>query len=181
MALSQERLAQIRELSNGERVDRTDVSDFTDSDWERFHTDLDAETLAFCRENKDPEELHAFADTWNWDAGFGALQDILDNPVCEAATALLIYWKGAPEFYRQFCDRDSVAAAKADVENFDFLTGIETRYVAGGFSPGRLSFDPSRPEDCGGHRYVGTYDDMKDAFVRELPAVMYAPVVGRAE
>jgi len=179
--VSEERLAYIRELSNDERVDRTDTSGFTDADWGWFTAELDAETLAFCRQNKDPEELHAFADTWNWDAGPGALRALLENPACEAATALLIYWKTAPEFYRQFSDRDAVAAAKADVENFDFLTWIETRYAAGGFPIGRLSFDPNRPEDCGGFEYVGAYDDMKNQFVRELPAVMYAPVVGHAQ
>jgi hypothetical protein len=181
VSVSEERLAYIRELSNDERVDRTDTSAFSDDDWDRFNADLDAETLTFCRENKDPEELHAFADTWNWDAGPGALQDLLENPACEAATALLIYWKAAPEFYRQFSDRDAVAAAKVDVEAFDFATGIEIRYVAGDFPIGRLSFDPNRPDDCGGYKYVGAYDDLKSQFVRELPAVMYAPVFGHGQ
>lgn len=179
MALTEKRLAEIRELSNDERVDRIDTSAFTDADWERFDADMDAETLAFCRETKDPEELHAFADTWNWDGGAGPLQDLLDNPACEAATALLVYWKAAPEFYRQFSDRDAVAAAKADVEMFDFLTAIEKRYVAGDFRTGLLSFDPNNPDDCGGYKYVGTYDDMSHKFVRNLPAQMYAQVVGK--
>lgn len=181
MPVSEERLALIRELSNDERVDGMDFSAFTDADLELYCAELEAETLAFCRDNKDPEELHAFADTWNWDGGFSPLQVLLDNPSCEAGTALLIYWKAAPEFYRQFHDREAVALAKADVQSFDFLIGIETRYVAGEFPVGVVSFDPNRPEDCGGYKYVGTYDDMKDKFVRPLPSIMYEPVVGRVE
>lgn len=180
MAVSEQRLAQIRELSNDERADNTDLSAYTDTDWERFQADLDAEKIAFCRGNTDPEELHAFADTWNWDAGPGALQDLLDNPACEAATALLIYWRAAPEYYRQFADKAAVAAANANVEDFEFLSRLEARYVAGEFPVGRVSFDPSRPEDCGGYGLVGTYDDMKGKFVRELPGAMYAPVVGQS-
>jgi hypothetical protein len=51
MPVSDQRLAQIFALSNGERGD--------------------AEMLAFCRETTDPEELHAFADTWNWTRAHG--------------------------------------------------------------------------------------------------------------
>lgn len=180
MPVSEERLAQIRELSNDERVDRIDFSTFTDADLERFHAELEAETLAFCRDNKNPEELHAFADTWNWDGGFDALKVLLQNPSCEAATALLIYWKAAPEFFRQFRDREAVAMAQADVQSFDFLIGIENRYAAGEFPVGVVSFDPNKPEDCGGYKYVGTYDEMKDKFVRLLPSIMYEPVVGQS-
>lgn len=83
MPVSEQRLAQIRELSNDERVDRLDTSGFDDSDWWRFELEMENETIDFCRGNPAPEELHAFADTWNWDKGIWALQIILDNPLCE--------------------------------------------------------------------------------------------------
>lgn len=172
MPVSEERLAQIRELSNDERVDRMDTGDFTDADWARFEEEMDEETRAFCRETSDPEELHAFADTWNWDKGVWALQDIIDNPACEAATALMLYWRAAPEFYLQFADRAALAADSSGVETFDFLTEIETRYLSGAFRAGAIAFDPADPMD----NRVGVYDDLRDSFVRALPEKMYLAI-----
>jgi hypothetical protein len=69
MPVSEERVAQIRELSNDERIDRLDTSRFDGAAWQRLDVEMDEETVAFCRGNSDPEELHAFADTYNWDKG----------------------------------------------------------------------------------------------------------------
>lgn len=175
MPVSEEREAQIRELSNGERVDRLDTSAFTEADWKGLDAALDEETLAFCRETADPEELHAFAATWNWDQGTWALSEIIRNPACEAATALLIYWRAMPEWLLQFADRQAVAAdplGASLAETFDFLAEIEALYLAGGFRVGSLSYDPAA------EGLVGVYDDMRDSFVRALPEAMYAPVSG---
>lgn len=175
MPVSEERLAQIRELSNDERVDRLDTSGFEDADWQRLDAELNKETIVFCRGNRNAEELHAFADTWNWDKGTWALEEILDNPACEAATALLIYWRSAPEYYRQYADRAALVAdplAAHAIAPFDFLAKLEARYVAGTFPVGSIAFDPADPAD----NRVGIYDDLRDKFVRELPRVMYAPV-----
>lgn len=178
MPVSAERLAYIRELSNDERVDVTDTSSFTDADWERFCAELDAEALAFCRETTDPEELHAFAQNWNWDAGHGVLEEILNNPACEAATALYIYWHASPEYYLQFANAEAMASAGGDPDDIlGFLSRLEARYVAGKFTVGSIAFDPTDPFGGGaGYSLVGCYDDMSDKFVRALPEAMYAPV-----
>jgi hypothetical protein len=153
-----------------------DTSRFNDLDWQLLDAELYKETIAFCRGNSDPEELHAFADTWNWDKGRWALQEILDNPACEAATALLIYWRSRPEYYLQYADRDAIVAnplASHALDGFDFMTKLEARYVAGDFPVGSVSFDPSNDD---GMSLVGAYDDLRHKFVRTLPAVMYSPV-----
>ena len=174
MPLSEQRLAQIRELSNDEWVDPDAGLD--DAEFERLGDEWEQKTLSFCRENRNAEELHAFASTWNWDKGTWALQEILDNPACEAATALLIYWRSGPEFLRQYADRDAIAAdphALANLlDDFDFQKKIEDRYVAREFPVGSLSYDPSGPPD----QLVGIYDGHREKFVRELPDIMYAPV-----
>ncbi|MBI1187647.1 MAG: DUF4274 domain-containing protein [Alphaproteobacteria bacterium] len=176
MPVSEQRLAEIRELSNHERVDRMDVSAFTEADWARFDAELDAETLAFCRNTTDPEELHAFAQTWNWDAGHGVLETILNNPACEAATALHIYWHAAPEWHRQFADADSMPGGDPE-DVLGFLSRIEARYVAGAFPRGVLGFDPADPYGGGqGGSFIGVYDELRDRFVRALPQAMYQPV-----
>ena len=175
MPVSDQRQAQIRELSNDERVDHMDTSGFTDADWARLDAELDAETLAFCRDTADPEELHVFANTWNWDKGTWALEEILRNPACEGATALMLYWRARPEYYLQFADRTALEADPAqagNLEGFDFLTQLETRYLAGAFPVRAITFDPADPDD----NLVGVYDDLRDKFVRQLPPVMYAPI-----
>jgi hypothetical protein len=179
--LSEERLAQIKDLSTYDRSDRVvDWLSLSDADKVRFLAELDADRTAFCRHNSNPEELHAFAVTWMWDDTTDALQHILDNPVCEAATALLIYWRANPEWYLQFADRDAVLAAygarSGELEIFDFVSRLETRYVAGEFLVGSLAFDPSRPGSPFGYSFVGAYDNLRHGFVRALPAAMYAPV-----
>lgn len=174
MPVSAERQRQIRELSNDERVDSIDTSGFTEVDWQRFGEELDAETLAFCRNTTDAEELHAFARTYNWDKGSWALEELLKNPACEAATALFIYWHAAPEYYRQFADRDAVPEfQRAD---FDFIMAIESRYVAGQFPLGVLWYDPSSSDDNDGPSCVGMYDQQGYPVLRTLPAVMYEAV-----
>lgn len=175
MPVSAERLRQIRELSNDERVDRIDTSGFTDVDWEKFDAQLDAETIAFCRDTRDPEELHAFASTYNWDKGTWALELILHNPACEAATALFIYWHAQPEYYRQFANRDAVPEFQR--EDFDFIASIESRYIAGEFRRGVIRFDPRDPADYpSGMSNVGAYDRTGNRVVRDLPVVMYESV-----
>ncbi len=181
MPVSKERLAQISRLANGGIIYEIDPITFSVLDWERFSVDLDPEIKQFCQSNSDAEELHAFAAAWNWDLGRWALELILKNPACEAATALLIYWQGSPEFFLEYANRQEVEADETgDLEAFDFLSGIEARYMAGEFRVGSIAFDPANPFDSpSGYSLVGLYDDMRERFVRELPPVMYA-AVGRA-
>jgi hypothetical protein len=181
--VSDERLDQICRLVNGGLSDDVDTSMFSESDWERVGAESDAEIEQFCQSNSDSEELHAFATHWNWDFGRWPLDAILENPACEAATALLIYWLGCPEFFRKYANRKEVEADDTgDVEAFDFLSDIEARYIAGEFRVGSIAFDPANPVDSpSGYSLVGMYDDMRERFVRELPAVMYAPVGSGAQ
>lgn len=171
MPLKSQRISEIRELSNDERVDLIDTTQFTDEDWARFDAALDEETRKFCTETKVPEDLHVFVDTYNWDKGVRALSLVLDNPACEAATALMMYWKSAPEYYRQFASRDDVVGAGADAETYDLLSRIEAKFARGALLRGALSFDPNGPDG-----WVGTYNNMRELFVRSLPAIMYEAV-----
>ena len=175
MPVSAERLTYILELANDERVHSVDTSVFNDEDWRRFGAEVDAETVAFCRNNSDAEELHAFVENWNWDKGEWGPAEVAGNPACEAATALLIYWSCGPEFYLQYANREEVPDFLVD--GFDLLTVIEARYVAGAYLPGLIAFDPASPADvASGLSLVGTYEDLRDKFVRALPPLMYEPV-----
>jgi hypothetical protein len=182
MPVSKERLAEISQLANGQLSYGIDTSTFSESDWERCGGESEAEIERFCESNTDSEELHAFAAYWNWDFGRWPLEVILENPACEAATALLIYWGGCPEFFRKYANRQEIEADETgDLEAFDFLSDIEARYMAGEFRVGSIAFDPANPDGHpGGYSLVGMYDDMRERFVRELPPVMYAAVGGAA-
>ncbi len=178
MPISKERLAQISRLANGGLIYEIDPITFSVLDWERFSVDVDAEIKQFCQSNSNSEELHAFASAWNWDLGRWALELILKNPACEAATALLIYWEGNPEFFLQYANRQEVEAdAEFALGNFDFLSNIEARYMAGEFPVGSIAFDPANPSDSpSGLSLIGVYDDMRESFVREISPAMYGPV-----
>jgi len=75
--------------------------------------------------------------------------------------------------YLPYADRDAVAAIGNEyLEVFDLIAEIETRYIAGNFAKGCITYDPDAP----GEFRVGIYDDKRDRFVRALPAIMYTPV-----
>lgn len=45
-------------------------------------------------------QLHEIADQWNWDDGLEELHLIIEHPACALGTALLIYWRGHPHYFR---------------------------------------------------------------------------------
>jgi hypothetical protein len=78
---------------------------------------------------------------------------------------------------RQEVEVEAEAEAEHLRVDFDFLSGIEARYMAGEFRVGSIAFDPATPDgNPTGYCLVGLYDDMQDRFVRTLPPVMYAAV-----
>jgi len=52
-----------------------------------------------------PVELHYIADNHNWDDGVEVLQWIVENKICDAATAKLIFWRSDPKYFLN--DRES--------------------------------------------------------------------------
>jgi hypothetical protein len=86
-------------------------------------------------------ELHILACFWNWDCGWEGLKAIVESPVCDPATALLIFWAGRPADY--FDDWMTAAdPEEMDVEHRDLLLDIQERYVRGDFGVSRIAFDP---------------------------------------
>jgi hypothetical protein len=86
-------------------------------------------------------ELHLIASEWNWDAGWGALQAIVEHPKCDAATASLIFWRGSPGTYLD----DWMLAADSeemDVEHRDMLVEIQKRAAKQCFARSGISFNP---------------------------------------
>lgn len=166
MPLSEDRIKYIRWLANAEGVEDMDTSNFTDEDWARLGQQRDEEISQFCQGTIDPEELHAFADAYNWDQGEHVFFELIKNRMCDAGTALLIYWRAAPEWHLQYTDRSELHEINATM--LDLINEIEQRYVADDFKSKKIPFDPAE--------YVGVYEDFRDRFKRDLPAQMYEPI-----
>ena len=111
-------------------------------------------------EFSNPEELHWFADNWNWDAGIDRLRQLLEHPLCEFATALRIYWLAASKYYLKYKTRDDVPTY--ELAHFDFIKWIETRYAKREFKDGNVFYDPAK--------------NWSEVDGRGLPHIMYEAV-----
>lgn len=111
----------------------------------------------------DSNELHYFAQTWNWTCGPGLLKDLLSNPNCDFGTALMIFWLARPEYYLQYADSTNVP--DFELEGFEFLSYLEEKMVTGCFRAKTIRFDPT-PE-------VGLYPESIAVAKRELPKMLY--------
>ena len=98
-------------------------------------------------EIETPEELHAFADRWNWDWGDKPILRVIVHPLCDRGTALMIYWRIDPIFY---LDHEHNTRAKVQaklwpdaVVLWDVLRDIERRLSVDDFRFSRVPFDPT--------------------------------------
>jgi hypothetical protein len=111
----------------------------------------------------EPNKLHAWAKRFNWDEGLFGPTLALRNRRCALATALLLYWRAKPRFYRQWTARKDVPAEERKA--FDLLRAIEKALRAGAFAPRGIAYDPR--DDLGSDFTAVDYP--KEAKVRDLP------------
>lgn len=69
-------------------------------------------------------------ETWRW---------IASQPDCDRATALAIFWRTQPDYYLQYA---SSAEAGGDRAEYDLITLIRDRWVAGGYKHAVYAYDP---------------------------------------
>jgi hypothetical protein len=115
---------------------------------------------------------HVVAWEWNWDGGIEPLEWIVAQPMCDRATALLVYWYGGAGYDARYASRDDVPAYELDVH--DLLHGIEQRYLSGFYTRQELAFDPTNDD---GEDWTRLYDDLPKR--RTIPAVMLEALQGR--
>jgi hypothetical protein len=87
----------------------------------------------------DPEELHLFAN-WNGNGLVEEMRRVVEHPLCDLGTALLIYWRGKPGYYLQFADRTDVPSCNLNA--YDLLRDIEDLVARKRFKTSRFNFDP---------------------------------------
>jgi hypothetical protein len=114
----------------------------------------------------DAPLLHRFAQRHNWDEGYALLERCVRHPECSLATALLLYWLGRPNYFRQYSKRVQVPTFER--KNFDFLALIERRTAAGEYEHVGIAFDPRKYKGTDLTGGVFGYDDLPKK--RSLPA-----------
>ena len=107
---------------------------------------------------------HRTAKNFNWDYGCDKLREIVRRR-CDLGTALLIYWRGQPDFYRRARRRSDLTVGR---EVFDLLVEIERNVAAGFYTHRSIPFNPF---DDDGHDSCrnptrGVYCELPEAMYR---------------
>lgn len=84
------------------------------------------------------EELFSLAAEYNWDDGMATPNAIADHPLCDQATALLLFWRA-----EAIVTIDQHQAPKYQETWFAFCKSLTARLMRGDFPAGPNSFDPS--------------------------------------
>jgi hypothetical protein len=126
------------------------------------------ELSRFFESISDAEELHLYADGFNWDTGVEQMRRVIQHPLCDRGTALLIYWRGAPGYYARFGDRAETRNPD-QADHYDLLQEIEQKVTSGEFPTRRFIYDPKsdRGRDM-------TAEHNKGPQKRLIPAEMFA-------
>ena len=167
--LSPERRQFIGDLANDEWVDRLVSSGAPEGDFDAKAAEMDRLRERFVAEATDPDELHHFAERWNWDGEAGTMRALVRNPACDLGTALMVYWLAGPHFFLSYESREEVPEWSRD--GYDLVTELEPRLVAGAFPTARIAYDP---------RADGLVNQVPADAKRSLPPEVYEPVNGEA-
>src|SRR5438132_13820677 len=129
MTLSPEQRYRVETILNDAYVD----DDSTDVEIEERIGQLFAEI-------ESAEELHHIAARFNWDCGVDYLWRVIRHPRCDAGTALLLFWLGAPSY--EYSERAAIDPLPDHAENLAFLREIQEKYVRGEFPTSKILVDP---------------------------------------
>lgn len=84
-------------------------------------------------------QLHYLADIYNWDDGIEVLNWVVDSPLLDFGTAMLIFWRAEPVHYTIY---STVEDADYDGEVLSLLLKIIDRFKSGKFNSSRIKYDP---------------------------------------
>ena len=135
--VTEERKQFIFDIANGEWVDRL-PKDTSDEEFEKMLKKMNRERNKFLKNCISPEELHLFAEAYNWDNGVGSMQSVIESRVCDRNTALLVFWRGSPTFYQQYDYGDIQNRSPSEREGWQLVRRIRNGIYAGGINRGRL-------------------------------------------
>lgn len=120
----------------------------------------------------EAKRLHRVVERWMPTDGPEGVQEWLDLDTCSLGTALSIYWRVAPHWYRQWAKRSDVPKPSPwERKFFAILKEIERRVARSEFPHAGISFDPTA---AGKAKHDLTIDDYAE-FPRlwEIPEAIY--------
>jgi hypothetical protein len=123
-------------------------------------------------EKSGPKMWHQVAMNWNWDGDNEPLTWMIRQPKCDSATALLIYWHGAPAWYCQYANSSEVKPH--EMKTYTLIKEIEQKYSGGFYSDQNIYFDPA---DDDGTNWTAEYQDKITKTT--IPPMMYKPILGK--
>jgi Domain of unknown function (DUF4274) len=86
-----------------------------------------------------PDDWHRFAMGANWDfVPISTFRWIVEQPECDRATALLIFWLASPTFFVEH--RDRAKLTRDERELFDLVVAVRTRFMRSGYRRSELEF-----------------------------------------
>jgi len=117
----------------------------------------------------NPLECHYIASIYNWDDGPEVLSWIVNNPICEAGTAKMIFWRSQPSYYTRFLTTDE---AKFDSDVFLLIRTIIENFQRGFYTNKNIGYNPNDDPSA-------EETDSKDPNAKwEIPDLMKEPPVG---
>ena len=132
--------------------------------------------------NKDQKEflktfkLHQKADNHPADDSFTALDRILKNKYCDLATALMIYWRGNPNYFLRYASVKDLENEphRIHLDDFKDLMKIEKALLKGKYKLNLIPYNPSNDEGYDNTAY--TYDEKP---LRSIPEEFKKAVLGK--
>lgn len=141
----------IRDMANDEWTDRVPDS-LEKEEFDAMYDEWQMKTHRFLKECTDSEQLHLFADLYNWDGGIDDLQLLIQNENCELATALLIYWRAQPQ---EYIGKESISEY---MPNFKpMLEEIQRKVINNDFTSSICKYNPA--------------DDQGDDYRKHIPPI----------
>lgn len=96
---------------------------------------ISEEEVVTVEELLSKEELHAVADNYNWDNDdIDTFKSFLNHPLCDAGTAVLLFWKGAG--YQALSDKNN------DEQMKKFFEELVRQFRAKEFNSYQIAYDP---------------------------------------
>lgn len=142
---------------------------------EKFEELVDKQVLEYIKD-KNPNLWHQMAMEWNWDSSSVFLNWLVDNPKTDKATALMIYWKSAPRYWKKFLDRNDVISKKEyGLADFEFVEKVENNILNDFYQECNFEFDPKNDEQ----NYDWTNDYADEITVRNIPEILFEKIKGQ--
>ena len=135
--------------------------------YEKYRRRVRREMMNFASSATNSEELHFFAERWDWDGDVKPLFRLVKNPNCDAGTLLAVFWRGNPESYYRFhmTPRELPNGNQRDI--YTLLRRIEKVLLAQERGNAKIRFNP--------RSFIFDRAN-RENFARPIPDRLYKPI-----